>query len=280
MLRYFEIDREVRQSTLIAWAILIPSILIILLLFVLLQPSTPVVEITNYYSLVDGAISAGIPGNGGPSGRPVVSIYGNTAKQDYNSGYRGSKIKIVREGPAVQINTTTDYKPIITDSVIMEADGIGWVSGTGVDLGSGYGYGYGEGFGLESDYKFLENRNIQFAYKISPSYPFVASEAGKSGEVEVLLCVGVDGSLIKFAKRDNEYYLSSNNCENKILFEIIDETPKGWYFADNLKRVIPFWKFLPHIEDGKPIPAFLNLTWHYCLDKNCGEYTLTSKNVL
>lgn len=129
--------------------------------------------------------------------------------------------------------------------------------------------------------------------------PPIAEMNGKAGYVEILLLIGKDGKPESFSCRTPDgtstdgpvfeldvvlknnqqatlqFYISGHNT---LQYVTVQETPKDYYFARNLLKVLPQWQFAPAIRDGQPIESFVLVQYHFCRsgDQDCQELSVRS----
>jgi hypothetical protein len=116
--------------------------------------------------------------------------------------------------------------------------------------------------------------------RVDPEYPFVALDAGREGEVIILLYVDVNGLPAKFPswlQGDNigVYSFQTHGIEHSANFAIKEE-PKGWFFGANLLKVLPQWSFAPRIENGQPVNSLLRIRYRFCLGGDCSRLQVTT----
>ena len=148
-----------------------------------------------------------------------------------------------------------------------------------------------DGFGdatatSEADYfadttiSFVNRDSITVVRKTDPEYPRVADDAGKEGRVSILVYVDEYGELARFpsdiAKNSRVKLLEFETDGYKQTMEycVVVEQPQGWFFAKNLLKVLPTWRFLPEVHQGVPSGDFLVVTYHYCKGVNCSRLEL------
>ena len=104
----------------------------------------------------------------------------------------------------------------------------------------------------------------------------MARESGKQGKASILVYVGEDGLVAPFPDgttstrydiRTGRY--SADGHKRRFDYVVADEYPESWFFADNLLKVLPEWRFRPQIVDGRPTGNYLIVTYHYCLGVDC-----------
>lgn len=124
----------------------------------------------------------------------------------------------------------------------------------------------------------LASRGIAVAHKIEPEYPFVAQEARKEGTVTVLVYVDSAGALAMFPEwADGEGIKILEfkvRGERRSINYAVREEPTDWFFASNVLRVLPEWRFIPKIERGRPVSSLLLITCNFCFDRNCLQFEL------
>lgn len=121
-------------------------------------------------------------------------------------------------------------------------------------------------------------RQVQVVYKPDPEYPFVARDAGKEGNITVLVYIDSAGELTTFPDwiggeeiQTFEYMVGS---ARRIVNYAVKEEPPGWFFAKNFLKVLPEWVFAPSIRNGKPVSSLLRIKYNFCLGSNCLRYEL------
>jgi len=121
-------------------------------------------------------------------------------------------------------------------------------------------------------------RQVQVVYKPDPEYPFVARDAGKEGNITVLVYIDSAGELTTFPDwiggegiQTLEYTVGSTR---RIVNYAVKEEPPGWFFAKNFLKVLPEWVFAPSIRNGKPVSSLLRIKYNFCLGSNCLRYEL------
>jgi hypothetical protein len=122
------------------------------------------------------------------------------------------------------------------------------------------------------------NRQIEVVVRVDPEYPLVARNAGKEGEIIALVYIDTTGELGLFPDwitgeeiRTLEFAV---NGRRKSANYALYEDPTGWFFADNFLKVLPGWRFVPRIEDSRPVASLLRIRYHFCLGVNCLRYEL------
>lgn len=251
-MRYYDIEKDIQQSMIIGWVIVFLLVIIGSVIITQLNIiNTNTEEIIYSRKFYPNEITRD------------NSFKGNSFLKPIPSGYIGKEIKIVKT-LSNPITINCDFSGSY-DSNISLSDTINYFQPE-------YAYSDVSYLTWLTPPPVLLNRSIGFAYKVLPDYPLIALEVGKSGKVTVLVYVGVDGNLLKFSKNKSEYFLAGS--ENNLLFDIIFESPKDWFFASNVKKVIPRWRFLPHIEDGKPVGCFLRLTCHFNPQNNMVDFMI------
>jgi len=124
--------------------------------------------------------------------------------------------------------------------------------------------------------KPASNLDIAVVTQVDPEYPFVAREAGKQGKASILVYVDTDGVVGPYpAGTTSSRYKIRTNCftvdSKSRLYDyvIADEFPRHWFFAENLLKVLPQWRFRPRIISGQPTGNYLLITYHFCLGFDC-----------
>ena len=208
-----------------------------------------------------------------------TSIHNKWKPYPEHRGFLGFDIKII---PDKNMEITPPQTPLELPEVYSDAEGDTSVvlsfspiesDDTGVYIPEIVGHGYKK-FEDESE---PINRDIAVIYKVDPDYPIVAEEAGKEGKVILLIHVDEEGNLSLFpegvegsSERPIQMLkFSVNGRKDSLEYVIATEEPKDWFFASNLVKVIPDWKFRPSIENGVPVPKFLFITYDFCLGINC-----------
>lgn len=265
-MRYFEIERSIQRSTITAWMYLLSFLLIFMSIWFTIPLYFPEIisnpEIFSYNNLTTQMHT-----NRGKNGQPKPA----SNRSGVFAGQAKKKISIVKSEGRRDI-VISSYRGAVDNeefSLFCESTFFcdrNTLNGSGNNLVAG---GYIE----SSTYELLLNRPINFAYKINPDYPLVALEAGKTGSVQILLYIDIEGRSVKFSENKNGYFFDENGT-NKIPYIILKEEPKDWFFARNTEKVISFWRFTPRIENGRPVGAFLRLTYQFCLESNCQDFIL------
>ena len=124
--------------------------------------------------------------------------------------------------------------------------------------------------------RWAANLDIDIVSKTDPEYPFVAREADKQGRVSILIYVGEDGKVSAFPEGTTAHNYTIQSREftvdgrrNRFDYVIALEEPDGWYFSDNLLKVLPSWVFRPEIRNGHTVSDFLIVTYSFCLGGDC-----------
>jgi hypothetical protein len=119
--------------------------------------------------------------------------------------------------------------------------------------------------------------------KQDPEYPMVARKARKEGEVKILVYVDEHGVLTPFPseivrdKRVKPLQYVIDGHPQTLEYCVISEEPRDWFFAKNLIKVLPVWRFAPKTAMGAPVGDFLVIGYKYCLGINCSSLELYSK---
>jgi len=110
--------------------------------------------------------------------------------------------------------------------------------------------------------------------KIDPTYPPVALDAGKEGEVAILIFIDSSGEISRFP------YENAEGRVDFVKYLLIYEYPKGWFFADNLIKTLPGWHFAPAVENGKTICSYLKIKYTYCFGLDCSRTIISRQKIL
>lgn len=197
-----------------------------------------------------------------------------------HEGFLGFKdIRPVADMPSPLIEAQLAYTYQSTPAEFDEEIGTSFshTEGTeGYDTGvyiSGDGYGWGDEF---EPAPVLADRDVAVVHTVEPEYPFVAQEAGKEGQITVLVYVDSTGSLASFPgwiDREGVQSLEFTiRGERRVVNYAVREEPVDWFFAANFLKVLPDWKFTPRIEKGLPVSSLLRIKCNYCLGMNCFRY--------
>ncbi|MEA2031904.1 MAG: hypothetical protein U9N55_09975 [candidate division Zixibacteria bacterium] len=206
-------------------------------------------------------------------------------------GQFGIKLRIIPDGQVTPIPKAPSPKvyaqelaPILTDPNISISDMDEGVTGSYVPEDAAYSFEYNADTPAE-----LTNRPCTVLTKVDPEYPRVAEEAGKEGQVVLILPIDAVGFKSVFPddlSRDFEKrgyrvqtleYEVAGVVKREFNVVVAKEEPADWFFASNLLKVISQWAFTPWIEDGKPVSAFLTISYNYCLAQNCLRYEFKRK---
>jgi len=118
--------------------------------------------------------------------------------------------------------------------------------------------------------------------KVDPQYPYVAQDAGKEGQVTVVVSLDDEGHMTslpadmaqEFADRGCRIhavqYEVSASMSRTVEVAVIKEAPPDWFFAANLLKVISEWRFDPWVVDGTPVSSFMTISYQYRLSGSSG----------
>ncbi|MFZ2541771.1 MAG: hypothetical protein WAW75_08360 [Gallionella sp.] len=124
----------------------------------------------------------------------------------------------------------------------------------------------------------LLTRDVQVLNRVDPEYPFVAREAYKEGKINVLVYIDSLGNLTTFPDwiaGETIKTLTFKLDGSIIKFNYaIKEDPQDWFFGKNFLEVLPKWKFIPGIKEGKPVNTLLNIKYTFCIGANCMRYEI------
>jgi hypothetical protein len=199
-------------------------------------------------------------------------------------GQFGVDVVVVPDSPEPDIITKPPAANLRVPAVPELSDAIAVATEDGENLGFG-------GEAIPSDVDFfidttpspLDRDSIIVVEKTDPNYPPIAIRTQKEGRVSVLLYVNELGELDRFPddiKRDAriktlDYVLDGRR--HKLEYYIVSEEPKDWFFARNLLKVLPSWRFLPEVDRGTPVGDYLIITYNYCIGLNCARLDLQSR---
>lgn len=235
-MRYFEIEQDIQRSYIKAWCCIFGFILgslITAMIIISLLPEKAELEGALYTTWT------------APAGRPLGSASG--AGSSFH-GQRGVAVKITKDGGSLK-PTIIEYEGKIINEEIYQEEDFNSGTGRGSVHTASLGHPLSDLFSLpNSPDRILTSSPIKLAYRVSPEYPWVAREAGKEGKVVIKLLIDVNGKPIPFDGK---------------LCEVISEEPRDWFFAQKLLEVIEYWRFVPHIEDGRPMDYYLELCYTY-----------------
>jgi hypothetical protein len=201
-------------------------------------------------------------------------------------GQMNVRVTVVPDHPAVTVlrpkPAPVEIRPVIADAVpslgqmVSNSPDSGIFSdpfGTGIDDGAA---------GIPKEF-YTDRDTIGVVVKKDPEYPIVATQSRKEGAVSVLVYVDERGVLTPFPSeivRDKrvkplQYVLEGQ--KQTLEYCVISEEPKDWFFAKNLIKVLPDWRFAPKTAMGAPVGDFLVISYKYCLGINCSSLELYSK---
>jgi hypothetical protein len=97
-------------------------------------------------------------------------------------------------------------------------------------------------------------------HKVDPEFPRDALRWRKHGQLTIRVCVGADGTLKPF---EIEVVKRHKKVVQQVMYVVTQEQPKGFFFAENLLKVLPQWVFRPRIESGAPVDALLDIKYTF-----------------
>jgi hypothetical protein len=122
----------------------------------------------------------------------------------------------------------------------------------------------------------LLNHDVVVMQRIDPEYPLVARQARKEGQVTLRICVGANGQLKPL---EVETVKRHKRVVQQVMYVVVHEQPGGYFFAENLVKVLPYWAFVPKIENGSPVEAQLDVTYRFVLSPVGASITGSGKRV-
>jgi hypothetical protein len=196
------------------------------------------------------------------------------------------RVTVIPDHPVVALHppkaVPVEIHPVMADAIPNLGQSVSNSPDTGI-FSDPLGAGNGDGIAGIPEKVFNDRDTVGVLVKPDPEYPIVARQARKEGEVRILVYVDEHGVLTPFPseivrdKRVKPLQYVIDGHPQTLEYCVISEEPKDWFFARNLIKVLPVWKFAPKTAMGAPVGDFLVIGYKYCLGINCSSLQLTSK---
>ncbi|MEW6413535.1 MAG: hypothetical protein AB1483_13850 [Candidatus Zixiibacteriota bacterium] len=217
------------------------------------------------------------------------SIGGYNPRAHEHDGFLGFDVKIIKDDQPLRIDIE---KPPVYSTEIEDELSVGSDISFSVIEAEGGGIYVPEGTDLlaeheEQSQKPVVNSDACLIRSVKPEVPWIAQENKKEGRVDVLVLIDKTGQPIPYSCKQAdgvsttpeymldcrmkdgsvatlEFCVSPQSSDNKLLYVVLHEEPKGYYFAEKLTEKLPDWKFAPAIRNNEPVVQFVIVQFRFC----------------